>query len=278
MGYTNFKPTIWAAGIEKELERLSIFALDCNRQYEGDVSKMGDQVRILGVGKPTITTTTDKSITLTGAESVEDTSVTLVINKVSYFDYKVDDIDKREAQKGIMEALRAETSEALAATVDDEIADLASTADAIKLHASGSETVITATNILGEMANAMAALHKNNVSPQTEIVFDLSVDAAKLFTQAYVALDTNNSNYLKNGYLGKWNGATVRVSNNVYNSSSIEYIMVRTKRAVAFVQPMTHIEPYRPEKGFSDAVKGFILYGAKIVRPKELIIMNVKYS
>ena len=52
--------------------------------------------------------------------------------------------------------------------------------------------------------------------------------------------------------------------------------MVRTERAVAFANPLTHTEPYRPEKRFSDAVKGYVLYGTKIVRPKELMILNVK--
>jgi hypothetical protein len=54
--------------------------------------------------------------------------------------------------------------------------------------------------------------------------------------------------------------------------------MIRAKRAIAFAQPLTHTEAYRPEKKFADAVKGFILYGAKVVRPKEIININVKYA
>ena len=27
---------------------------------------------------------------------------------------------------------------------------------------------------------------------------------------------------------------------------------------------------------FADAVKGYVLYGSKIVRPKEMIVLNVK--
>ncbi len=47
--------------------------------------------------------------------------------------------------------------------------------------------------------------------------------------------------------------------------------MMRTKRAVAYAQPVRHIEAYRPEGKFADAVKGFILFGAKVVRPKEMV-------
>ena len=59
MAYQNFIPTVWAEAINRDLEKALVFAEGCNRQYEGEVKKMGDTVRILGVGKPTITTTED---------------------------------------------------------------------------------------------------------------------------------------------------------------------------------------------------------------------------
>ena len=70
------------------------------------------------------------------------------------------------------------------------------------------------------------------------------------------------------------------MSNNVAKSANgaTDYIQVKTRRAIAFAKPLTHTEAYRPENGFSDAVKGFILYDAKIVRPKEMFVMNVKYA
>lgn len=277
MAYQNFKPTIWAAGIETELERVAIYALDCNRNYEGDVKQMGDTVRILGVGKPTVTTTTNKAISLSAAETVEDTSVVMAINHVSYFNFKVDDIDKHEASGDIMETLRSEASEALAHEADQLIADLAKDAQFATVYSS--VTKIEKANILTSISAGIAKLWKNNVSPNTEIVVTLSPSAAELFFQAYTALDTNNSEYLKNGYLGKYMGATIKMSSTVAtDSSGYEYMLIRTKRAIAYTQPLTHVEAYRPESGFADALKGFILYEAKIVRPKEAVVLNAKYS
>ena len=46
----------------------------------------------------------------------------------------------------------------------------------------------------------------------------------------------------------------------------------------AFVNPLTHTEAYRPEKSFADAVKGYALFDGKVVRPKEIINVNVKYA
>lgn len=110
MSYANFVPKIWAKAIERELERKLVFAEDCNRQYEGDVKQMGDTVKILGVGKPTIKKQKGGSIILPDAETVEDTSVEMQINNVAYFNFLVDDIDKRQAVGGLMDALNAEAT------------------------------------------------------------------------------------------------------------------------------------------------------------------------
>ena len=96
-----------------------------------------------------------------------------------------------------------------------------------------------------------------------------------ILKQAYIKLDTDNSDMLENGKVGKYGNVIVRMSNNVAtDSSDNSLIQLKTKRAIAYAKPMTHTEPYRPESKFSDAVKGFILYGARIVRPKEMIILN----
>ena len=77
-----------------------------------------------------------------------------------------------------------------------------------------------------------------------------------------------------------YGNVTVKLSNNVAKSDdgATDNIMIRTKRAIAFVNPLTHTEAYRPEKSFADAVKGYALFDGKVVRPKEIININVKYA
>lgn len=274
MAYQNFIPTVWSEAINRELERDLVFAEDCNRQYEGEVKKMGDTVRILGVGKPTITTTVDKEIKLTGAENVEDTSVTMPIRHVSYYNFKVDDIDRRQAVGGVMDAYTSESAHGVANEMDKLIGSMALDPQA-KLHAA-SAVSLTKENILGEVDKALEILYRNDVKANSDMVMTVPPWFYILMRQAYTDLDTNNSAMLKNGLVGKYGNLRVKMSNNCAVKSSDSRIMVRTKRAVAFANPMTHVEPYRPENGFSDAVKGFMLYDAKIVRPKELVVLNVK--
>lgn len=271
MAYQNFIPTVWAETINRELEKAHVFVTDTNRQYEGDVKAKGDSVRILGVGKPTITTQLGKKITLGAAEDVADQSITLPINHVAYFNYKVDDIDKRQSVGGLMEALSKETSEGLADEMDKFVANLALDKSAVVADATA--VTITKDNILSEIDKLLVKLLENDVKRTSKITLTLPPKFSMILKQAYTDLDTNNSEMLKNGVVGKYNGIIIKESNNCAQDTNKNYMLqMKTNRAIAFVNPMTHIEPYRPEGGFSDAVKGFILYDGIIARPKELIV------
>lgn len=99
MAYENFIPTVWAEAINRELEKALVYAEGCNRQYDGEVKAMGDTVRILGVGRPTITTTTDKAITLSAPESVEDSSVTLAVRQICALPGFVDSKNEEKTER-----------------------------------------------------------------------------------------------------------------------------------------------------------------------------------
>ena len=280
MAYSNFIPSVWSESITRELERVCVFAEDCNRQYEGDVSKKGDSVHILGVGKPTIKSLSRENASgeIDEAEEVSDTSVIMNINQIRYFNYKVGDIDKAQAIGGLMDALSQETSEGLANEIDKYIAQMALGADVSKLSASAS--VVTKDNVLSILDDAIEALQENDVNMASGVTVTVSPRFYKLFKQAYVSRSTDNQETLQNGKVATYGNVTIKLSNNVAKSESgaVDNIMIRTKRAIAFVNPLTHTEAYRPEKSFADAVKGYALFDGKVVRPKEIININVKYE
>ena len=288
MAYQNFVPGVWSEEINRELERLCVFVEDCNTKYEGAVKEKGESVKILGVGKPTIKSITKASRNneIDAAEEIEDTSVIMYINQIRYFNYKVGDIDKAQAVGGIMDALSTETSEALADEVDKYVAGMVADSSVKKLYGTAPVKVVAGTaasgekNVLHVLDEAIQKLYENDVKSTTKIVVTMSPRFYTLFKREYVDKDTDNSEILKNGKVGKYGNVVVKMSNNVHttNDGSTDEIMIRTQRAVAFAKPLTHTEAYRPERSFADAVKGFILFDAKVVRPKEIININVKYA
>ena len=141
-------------------------------------------------------------------------------------------------------------------------------------------TVVTKDNVLSVIDDAIQKLMENDVSFASGVVLTVSPRFYKLFKQAYIGKDTDNSAMLENGKIATYGNVTVKLSNNVAktDSDAVDNIMMRTKRAIAFVNPLTHTEAYRPEKSFADAVKGYILFDGKVVRPKEIVNINVKYQ
>lgn len=282
MSYDNFKEKVWAAGIQRELERLHIFADGVNKEYTGVIKNLGDTVRIKNVGKPTITTTnivdSGRDITLSTPEVVPDSAISLVIDHRSTFNFKVDDIDEAQGARGVMEVLKSETSEGLADAQDKFIADLAKDDPAVKIYSnSGDAWTLTKDNLFTVVDAAQQMLFEQDVKPSTRLDMIIPPWMNTLFRQSFIKTDTDNSGVLKNGKVGMYGSINLKMSNNVCKDGDGNYyIQLRTSRAIAFVQQTTHIEPYRPESGFSDALKGFNLWGGRIVRPEQIIVIKCK--
>jgi hypothetical protein len=87
-------------------------------------------------------------------------------------------------------------------------------------------------------------------------------------------LSTNNPEILKKGAVGKINNAFVCIENCLPEDDGAYYNILRTDKAIAFAEQIDKVEKYRPEDAFTDAVKGLYVFGAKLVRPKEIYVMK----
>jgi hypothetical protein len=95
-------------------------------------------------------------------------------------------------------------------------------------------------------------------------------------------LSTNNPEILKKGAVGKINNAYVCIENCLPTgkktgsdtADNVHYNILRTDKAIAFAEQIEKVEHYRPEDAFTDAVKGLYVFGAKIIRPKEIYVMK----
>lgn len=263
MSYANFKQTFWSKYIQHELKKRTILADFCDTKFKGEV-KMGNQVKILGVGRPTIGNYTGASIG--SPEHPEDSSVFLTIDKAKYFNFGVDDVDEAQSVPGLMEALMEEADLAMALEVDSDIAALAVNAGTV----SSSTQINSAAAAKTAVDAGILALRENDVQISDEVVMELPPFVYQLLKDKYIELDTANSEMMKKGIVGFYDNVRVRVSNNLYNDGTDFYAMIRTKKAIAYANQIQKVEAYRPDDLFEDAVKGLNVYGCKVVRPKEL--------
>lgn len=267
MAYNNFKPIVWSNHIQTELEKASVMQEDCNTEFEGE-AKHAARVKILGVSRPTIGTYDGTDI---GApEEVADTEQYLDIDQAKFFNFGVDDVDKAQSIEGLMPALMQESAAALAQERDRFIASKA--VDAGKL--SGSLAISDAAAAKKAVDDGFVYLWGNDVKINDEVVITVTPWFYNLFKEALTDLYTDNVDLIKRGIVGMYNGAMVKISTNLHNDGTDDYLMIRTKKAIAFAGQINQTEAYRPAQRFQDAVKGLDTYGAKVVRPKELYVIK----
>ena len=273
MAIVNFISTIWSENLLKQLDKKYIGVLNCNRAYEGDIKEQGSVVKICGIGNVTVSDYT-KDTDMSAPETLSDTVSLLRINQAKYFNFQIDDVDRAQANPKLMDEAMKTAAAALANAADEYIYSLYSEATTTV-----TDHEVSAESIVGHIIDIKTNMMKANVMDPDDIVIEVSPEVAAVLLKAKIDLGTDNRESLESGLLGKIAGCKIYVSNNVVvDEDGYHKCIARTKRAVAFAEQISEVEAYRPEKRFADAVKGLHLYGAKVVYPKEYMVLNLKFA
>lgn len=273
MAIKNFIPTIWSENLYQALDKQYIAVANCNRDYEGEIREKGSTVRICGLGKVSVSDYI-KNIDMSTPETLSDSVRDLLIDQAKYFNFQIDDIDRAQSSPRLMEAAMKNAASALADEADRYIYSLCEGAST-----KFDETAVSVDNIISLMIDARTKLFANNVSDPHDIIFEVTPEIAGLILKAKVNLNADGGAILENGCIGNIGGCKIFVSNNVLREETetgyVHKCIARTKRAIAFAEQLSEIDAYRPELRFADAVKGLHLYGAKVVYPSEMVLLNL---
>lgn len=275
MSLNYFIPAVWSETLYRALDKEYVAVKNCSREFEGDIRNVGDTVKIVGISPISVFDYT-KNTDMAPPAQLSDSEKVLVINRAKAFNFAVDDIDRAQAMPSLMkEAMRLAAS-ALADEADRYIFSLQS-----QIVPSNSMTFsgLTSSGVVDMLLGARQKLLEQNVPGNEEIILEVPPAVASKIIKAKIVTDTNNSAALDKGCIGTLLGFRIYVSNNVESERSgadtIYKCFARTKRAVAFAEQINEVEAYRPELRFADAVKGLHLYGAKIIYPQEMLLLNI---
>jgi hypothetical protein len=272
MAYNNFKKDIWSAHIQTEIEKNCVLASGCDYEFEGEVAH-GKSVRILGVGRPEIGDYTGKPIS---AETVNDTSITMDINIAKRYFFAISDLDQVQSTANLMESLTAEGNKGLAETRDSYIAALAAKA---RYMSDATAAVDTESEAVALVKSAFKQLYKNGILLDENLELILSPEMYMLLEDKIIADDTDNSQLIRTGRMGKYKNATVLMTNNLYtDASGYTYCMLRTKKAIAFAGQLKDAIPtdLHSTGVVSDALLAVDVYGCRIVRQDEMYVIRCK--
>lgn len=278
MSVTNFIPTIWSARLLRHLDKKHVYANLLNRDYEGEIRNFGDTVKINQIGDVTIKNY-QKSTDIEAPEELSGEQLMLTIDQAKYFNFGIDDVDAAQVNPKLMDKAMMRAAYGMNDVTDQFAANL--------LYV-GSD----AENVLGT--------DESPIVPTADDAYDALVDMSTLLTEANVPMEGrwvvvpawyhglllkdkrfvgNGTDYnkaiLEGGEVGVAAGFRVSLSNNVPNTTGTKYkIIAGTNEAGSYAEQILKTEAYRPEKRFSDAVKGLHVYGAKVLQPKCLAVLT----
>jgi N4-gp56 family major capsid protein len=283
MAITRFRPEIWSARLLVALRKALVYAGPgvVNRDYEGEIQEAGDTVRITSISDPTIGTYVPNSTTIT-PEELTDAQRTLLIDQAKYWAFKVDDVDARQAKGNVIPEAVSRAAYKLADVVDQYVASLytgVSTSNVVGSTGAAVATNTTPANVYDlVLIPLMVKLDEANVGRDGRYaIIPSSVHGQLLRDSRFIKLNESGTpEGLRNGMVGRAAGFDIMVSNNTPNpTGSVRVVQAGVDMAVSFGEQINKTEAYRPEAGFSDALKGLALYGAKLVRPEALAVAYV---
>ena len=284
MAVTNFIPELWSARLLNALDKSHVFANVVNRDYEGDIKKMGDTVHINTIGAVTIGTYTQNTDFTSGPETLATTDQTLTIDQAKYFNFQVDDIDAAQAAGDIMDKAMTRAAYGLADASDKYIAGiLAGAADASNL-VSSSAVALTSSNVYENVVKMRTILDKANVPTAGRwLVIPPEMYALILLDDRFVKTGGEMAEgILRTGLVAQAAGFDIYLSNNCVsvnsNSKDTYTIVGGVDSAATYAEQIVSTEAYRPEMRFADAVKGLHVYGAKVVDKAQIACLKATFA
>ena len=284
MAVTGFILKLWSARLLNALDKSHVFANVVDRDYEGEIKKMGDTVHINTIGAVTIGTYTQNTDFSSGPETLATTDQTLTIDQAKYFNFQVDDIDKAQAAGDIMDKAMTRAAYGLADASDKYIAGiLAGAADTSNL-VSSSAVALTSSNVYENVVKMRTILDKANVPTAGRwLVIPPEMYALILLDDRFVKTGGEMAEgILRTGLVAQAAGFDIYLSNNCVSANVSEKVTYTitggVDSAATYAEQIVSTEAYRPEKRFADAVKGLHVYGAKVVDKAQIACLKATFA
>lgn len=278
MALDAFIPEIWSARLLAHLDKKHVYAKLVNREYEGDIRNVGDTVRISQIGDVTVKDYT-KNTAIQAPDELTATQLTLTLDQAKYFNFAVDDIEAAQANVKLIDKAMQRAAYALADTTDQYIASLVAQAGITIDNGAGGAIVVDGTNVKAYdlLVDIAVQLEENNVPAANRwIVIPPWFMGQLLKDDRLMRVDYKSM--IETGEIPGIVGLKVFVSNNVPENAGEYSAMAGIPEAIAYVEKVIKMEAYRPDDRFADAVKGLLVYGAKVLLPNALAKVLIAQS
>ena len=263
---------VYSKKIESARKGNAVAAQNSYQGYTDELKNKGDTIKIATMGQIDLLNYNGGAITF---DDIDDASVSVRLTNQKYFAKKIDIADKSMAPEDYDEALLEEAGRGIATDTDkfiySSIANMANKAASQVIDAENS----TSATIFDKILSAQTKLNQAD-APTDKRVLEVSPLMFEKIQKMLIKTDTNNTDLLRKGFCGKLLDFDVYMTNNIKNDGTYDYCIARTTTAYAFALTVKEVEKVKPSHLFANAMKGLVVYGGEIIRPKEIAI--IKFS
>ncbi|MBQ8896020.1 MAG: hypothetical protein IJY88_04430 [Clostridia bacterium] len=239
----------------------------CNTDFAGDIKSRGDSVTFIGLNDPTVYDYTG-SITY---EDIDDSALQLLIDQDKAFSFKVKDIDALRSSIGLEDSQTKRASYMLKNEVDGYVF-------ALYGEAGNTLSAVTATpeNVLQTVAEMKQKLEEANVPDGRTWIVVPPFIKTKLMLAGVKFQINNGVNGTGAVAFTDELGCDIFVSNQLAKSGNNTMMLAGSYSAIAYAEQVLETQVLdRLENSFDKAVRGRLVFGAKVIKPKELVCCPV---
>lgn len=241
----------------------------CNTSFVGDIKNRGDSVTFVGLNDPTVY---DYDGTVT-YEDIQDSATILRIDQDKAFSFKVADLEALRSSLGLKDSQAKRASYNLKKEVDAYVFGLYDQAENYFEEAKS----VTPANVLQLIGEVKEMLETKNVQDGRIWIVVPPFVKTKLML-AGIKFQINNG-VNGSGTIGFTDelGCDLYVSNQLAaEENGAVHLMAGSYSAIAYAEQVLDIQYIdRLENSFDSAVRGRIVFGAKVIKPKELVDVPV---
>ncbi|MGM9658481.1 MAG: hypothetical protein ACI3W9_05775 [Eubacteriales bacterium] len=235
----------------------------CNTAFTGDIKNRGDSVTFVGLNDPTVYDY-EGSVTY---EDIQDAATTLYIDQDKAFSFKVKDIEALRSTLGLKDSQAKRASYNLKKVVDTYVFGLYGDAGTVL-----DTLTVTPSNVLQLIGEVKETLEKANVQDgRTWIVVPPFVKTKLMLAGIKFQINNGINGSGTVGFTDEL-GCDIFVSNQLAVSGNVTYMLAGSYSAIAYAEQVLETQFIdRLEDSFDSAVRGRIVFGAKVIKPEELV-------
>ena len=270
-----FIPQLWDASVQRTLEdNLVALKISRTRPKKG-AQKMGDTVYFNGLADPTVSDYTG-SITY---EGLEDGTIALLIDQQKHYAFKVTDPEAAMANVDLKGSQTSRAAYQLRKSVDTYIMGLYTEADSGNVI---TDATCDSATILSDVSSSVRKLEEQNVMEGSMWMTIPPWVKEKLILAGVVFSINEGTNQKGIMAWANYLGIDMYVTNQVVNTGTaaapVSKCMFGAYDAIVYDNVLEKSRMMELENSFAYGCSGLTVFGAKVIRPKELGYMDLTFA